>query len=389
MTDAAHSHLGPSSSDRWIACPGSINLVQALPLDTHVFEHDTESEYSTEGTLAHHVLAKALQEDLEAWEVAELCSSEDMAITISASLDRLRAFIADLAEAYDEEPEVFIEQRVTMFRVHRDCWGTLDLGLYFPKAQRVGVLDFKYGAGKWVEAKNNPQLLLYTVGLIDHLDIGRDNGPNLWGDITFGTYIYQPRMSEHIRSGTSGDGLDLLEWITEVPEPALTIARSYPPQFKAGSHCRYCPAALFCPVLRSEIEAIDLGKNPSAFTEEVLSGALQRAEFVSGYVKRLQGEAYNRLVRGKTVPGYKLVDQKGHRKWKDGAESVLVDKLKDRAYTAPVLISPAQAEKLGAKDVAKQWAEAPVTGTRMVPEEGHTEQPRVNRKPADVFSKES
>ena len=42
----AHAKRSPSSSHRWLECPGSINLCGDLP--------DIPNEYSAEGTMLHH-----------------------------------------------------------------------------------------------------------------------------------------------------------------------------------------------------------------------------------------------------------------------------------------------------------------------------------------------
>ena len=44
----AHANLSPSSSERWISCPASVRLINALPK-----ADDDGSVYAREGTLAH------------------------------------------------------------------------------------------------------------------------------------------------------------------------------------------------------------------------------------------------------------------------------------------------------------------------------------------------
>lgn len=55
---AKHAELGPSSAVRWMTCPGSVLLSRGQPED--------QSEYAEEGTLAHAVAARALNEGKDA-----------------------------------------------------------------------------------------------------------------------------------------------------------------------------------------------------------------------------------------------------------------------------------------------------------------------------------
>ena len=59
-----HSPLGASSAERWMNCPGSVALIQALKL-----EGTDDPEYRKMGTAAHAAAAHITLNDMDAWEV--------------------------------------------------------------------------------------------------------------------------------------------------------------------------------------------------------------------------------------------------------------------------------------------------------------------------------
>ena len=59
-----HAILSPSSSHRWITCPGSVALSKNEP--------KTTSTYSDEGTAAHHLAAECLNRDVNAEAFADM-----------------------------------------------------------------------------------------------------------------------------------------------------------------------------------------------------------------------------------------------------------------------------------------------------------------------------
>ena len=53
-----HARLAASQSHRWIACPGSIHMIEQFQ-DIYPEE---DSEYAAEGTFAHELLSEQLEE---------------------------------------------------------------------------------------------------------------------------------------------------------------------------------------------------------------------------------------------------------------------------------------------------------------------------------------
>ena len=93
--------------------------------------------------------------------------------------------------------------------------------------------------------------------------------------------------------------------------------------------------------------------------ENFLAVAMSKIGLIEDWCKAIRGEVERRLLSGKPVPGYKLVEGKqGNRKWTDDGEAEAALKsmrLKlDEMYDRKV-ISPTSAEKLLKKQSPKRW----------------------------------
>lgn len=344
----AHSRIGPSAAHRWIVCPGSVKLCAALPVSEG---GEKSSEYANEGTLGHALLEKMLRHNLEAFQVASEIPDEytDMAGVLDASASTIKEFIADKSEEFGgEAPVMFLEGHAELAHIHPDMFGTFDIGLVWEKAGYAAAIDFKYGEGLWVEAADNEQINLYMEAFVAFLT------ENFLFVDTVEGFVFQPRMSEHLRSGGAMSVSDLSAWVDRVIRPALRLAEEPDAPFEAGEHCRFCPAVVYCPVARDLADSI-VNSRLEGMPAGKLGLYMKYASFLRLYAKRIEEASLVRLQRGGEVEGWKLVAKRASRRtWDEEAEKKLVAKLGDKAYTAPKLISPAQAEKIGAKDIAKE-----------------------------------
>ena len=90
-------------------------------------------------------------------------------------------------------------------------------------------------------------------------------------------------------------------------------------------------------------------KPPELLSNEDLAYAYERVEFIEQWCKAVVKTVEDRLARGETVPGYKLVEGKrGARKW-DDSDLVLETAISHNIYdeiTETKLKTPPQAEKV-------------------------------------------
>jgi hypothetical protein len=146
-------------------------------------------------------------------------------------------------------------------------------------------------------------------------------------------------------------------------------ATEFDQSLKVGEWCRFCPAKLVCPMLTSLFQAAAVA-NPKHLPEtsdEMIGHNFTLAAGVKHYLKALELEAYNRAMRGHTIPGGKLVHKRANRVWKDGAVELAKQRFGDEAWNPPEFKSPAELEKVpAAKEWVKEFAFTPTSGLSFV-----------------------
>lgn len=137
---------------------------------------------------------------------------------------------------------------------------------------------------------------------------------------------------------------------------AIQKARKAEPEDYAPDveRCQWCKAKNFCPARSQSLSSalsLDVELPAPAISEaEMLGRIFNSIPMFEKYFKDVEEEIKDRILKGKNVPGVKLVaGGLGNRTWKDAAEAeALLKKFKvrqDDMYVRKV-ISPTQAEKL-------------------------------------------
>lgn len=354
-----HSKLSPSSAHRWLACPGSLEGVHA---------EDRTSEYAAEGTIAHSLAHQCWMTGAEPEMFigqARHCDGHPFEINQEMA-DAVRVYL-DFIEGAAGDDQVLTERRVEHSFIS-DFGGTIDCVL--PTTQHI--VDFKYGAGIPVEVHGggegshfgwNVQLACYAILFRDHFEVA--------GDITVS--IVQPRAAHPdgpIRTATiPGEELaDLTLRIAEVAEGGRAE------ELNAGDHCRWCPRAANCP----ELYELTLTHARAEFGEEEELTSEKAAEIlglrkaITSYFDAVEEVVHGRLEKGQSVPGYKLVDRFGQRRYAVGEETVVKKcrgrKIGKKQIYESKLLSPAQLEKVAGKELVSSLVERPHLGTTVVPE---------------------
>lgn len=366
QTRPAHSPLGASGAERWMKCPGSVALLKNLELD----ESD-EPDYRREGLAMHEAAAHCLDNALDAWELVgqtfhDTEITDELALPIQTYLD----YVGPIRrQAEDTGGESWVEHAVSS-PVHPDFYGTMDFGALLRamvEAARVKVVDLKGGEGIIVEPDHNPQMKYYAFGLIDA-------HPEWDDDMEVDLTIVQPRafhVDGPVREWTTTVG-EIRQWVDKVLVPAMN-ATAFDHTLDAGPWCRFCPAKLVCPLLTSLFRAACVAnpKEVVLLNDESIGYNYQYVRAVSFYLKALGDEVYNRLNRGKVVPGAKLVPKRSNRVFKPGAADLARQRFGEDAFSKPELKSPPQIELLGpaAKTWVKEFAYSPATGLTVANED--------------------
>lgn len=240
----AHSKFSASASERWFACPGSVELSEGLP--------DKSSPWAEEGTRAHEVLeammcitlseAKKTPQDPGWFEIIRNAPEE-----MIAHGKRAANFIFDLADKHDS-PDIHVETRIYLDFIHQEMFGTFDGGVV-ELFGTLHVFDYKYGAGVFVSPVENLQMIFYGIGLAAKYQ---------WNFKRVRLWIIQPRVKGY--DGPLFWDLtteELFSYVDKFREAVDRVLNN--PFFAEGSHCHWCRAKSICPIkIKAKEEAAKL-----------------------------------------------------------------------------------------------------------------------------------
>lgn len=320
---AKHYKKSPSASERWLNCPGSLQLSDQAP-------RQESSSYAAEGTRAHNVAEQALLGNLNASDITD---DTEMADAVQVYLDEVRAFQAA------KTPLVEFAERTLPHASIEAFGGTCDYMMIYEEDGEVvlHLFDYKHGVGVPVGAVENKQILSYFSIVGSHY-------PN-WIDRYRGT-IVQPRAANH-------DSVQTWDCTAERVAQHEQLVRDADKRNNlcAGDWCRWCPAISFCPELVShtkrvaQIEFATIRDN-----QQELADLLKLAPAIRALLDRIPDALLQSFKDGKPVPGFKVVERLSNRKW-TLAEKDVIKKLKEAGLTEDqifrnVMKSPSQIEKV-------------------------------------------
>lgn len=347
-----HAQLSPSSSSRWIACPGSVSLINTALAEGKV-KQGKPSYYSDEGTAAHSLAEQALTRGVDIYKkIGSIVSlTHDVEIT-REMCDHVQGyvdFVFSQAKGFDcLDSRLYIEKELSYSEWVPGGFGTADALILSP--DMITVIDLKFGQGIRVEAVDNTQALLYALGAYQSLSTkarGKIKQVKM--------IIYQPRMDN-----ISDWQISKSELLERAEKIALAASEtlSENPSLHAGDWCRFCLALPVC----KEQERVMLKTIGSQFddltavdllSDDELRTALDNKASIIGWLSAIETYVTERLIEGKSFDGYKLVEGRSLRQWADDAlaQDCLEALLGENAYIKK-LLSPSQAEKqLGKKMV--------------------------------------
>lgn len=226
VLDQQHSLLGPSSSDRWLNCPGSVLLTKGM---------SNGSRYAAEGNAAHEVSEWCR---FEAFSAKEYLGRQ---IKVDQWTFKVNREMVDAIDTFVEYVDALPGDPLYEARVSYESWvpggfGTLDDARL--SDGNCYITDLKYGKGVQVYAQNNTQLLMYALGCYNDYNW-------LYDFKLFCVTIHQPRL-DHVDYWHFTLSY-LLEWAEMLPSKAERCMDSNA-EFQAGHHCfkGFCAARSTC-----------------------------------------------------------------------------------------------------------------------------------------------
>lgn len=310
----SHAILSPSSAKRWLNCPPSALINAAAP------QRDTV--YTAEGTLAHMLAElKARQTFLgldprtSADMLMQIRSSDLWQDEMKGHTDAYVEALKDIAAHYPAKPHIALEQELDFSEYVPDGHGTADCIMigHLDSGDVLNVIDFKYGKGVSVEARENPQMMLYALGaLLDYEPIY---------DIQLVCMtIVQPRIKAE--PDTWMLPVDQLrDWAENTVKPAAQLAIHGQGEFAEGEWCRFCAIKGSCRARAAANTALeDFGlRQPPELTDAEVGHALEVGQRLTEWLSDLQEYALGACLKGHEIPGWKAVEGRSVRAWTDQA----------------------------------------------------------------------
>ena len=339
--ERAHALLSASSAHRWLACPPSAVAAEAYP--------NQDTEFTREGTLAHEV-AECVASG------KNLPSNEDK----DGIHEGITAEMIECAQAYRDYIEeqqkgegaiVLLEQKVDFSPWVPNGFGTCDCIII--QGDTLIIIDYKYGQGVPVSAKDNPQMKLYALGALNDYGFACDVKK-------VEMHIFQPRLDNISDDALTAD--ELLAWAEQTVKPIAEKAAKGKGNYDAGEQCRFCPHAGRCRKLRQVctefVETHDLRVGVPVLADFEIAEVLKLEPLITLWLRRVKEQAFSKLMDGGTIPGFKIVEGKqGNRKWSnefDVYKALNEAGYKQEEITETKLFSPSMMDKvLGKKKVAE------------------------------------
>lgn len=341
-----HAKLSASGAHRWMNCSGSIKAEQGYP--------DTSSPYAQEGTLAHE-LAEAFLKTEKHPDGA----SDEMYGYVYEYTDYIQSLMSN------EGAMLYVEQKVSYEHITPGGFGTCDAIVHenLPEWEydTLHIVDLKYGRGVPVYAEDNPQLMLYAAGACKSLDIHPAN---------IELHIVQPRIGNY--SSHTIKLRELKEFEDFARERAELALSPNAPRTPGEKQCQWCKAKADCKALYDYTAELikrdsDLFEDPDTMTDEHRRDLLDNKKLIVDFLSAVEEDVYDRLHSGKSFEGYKLIEGRTTRKWKDGAEDALVNELGGAAYNTK-LIGITEAQRQIGKDKVDELTERTQGSPKLVPE---------------------
>lgn len=216
------------------------------------------------------------------------------------------------AKRYAKDATISVEQKLDFSKYVPEGFGTGDCVIV--SDHLLHIIDFKYGKGVRVEAKDNPQMKLYAIGALEMFG-------SLYNVDEVETTIFQPRMA-NINTWTI-NAKKLMHWAnTELKEKA-ELAFAGQGTVRYGPWCQFsaCNAVLRARYdYHHKLTRFQL-RSPSLLTDSEVAEILEHIDDLNRWAHEIKDYAADLAINhGKQWPGYKIVEGRSVRHYKNEAD---------------------------------------------------------------------
>jgi len=329
---SSHKRFSASASSRWIACPGSIQLVEKLLKEGKLKEGRTSSPAADLGTAVHFLIEKGLLREARPKDyLGKVVFEEGMVTPITISQTEVDSAEGCIRYAKRRKThtkgKMYSEMSFDLTKVYKsEIGGTADITILNIKEGQLEIVDYKNG--RWaVEVANNSQLRIYALGAYykfrETFDIK-----------SIRMTVYQPNDG-HPDGAVRSEVLpleELLTWERKVLVASLNTAVYADPPFLADdkAQCTWCDAKPFCEthhaskkevvkdVTTSKQAVLKDGRLPEASSLSIsqLQKTLENADEMLAFYASCKKEALARATaKAGSVPGWDVGSRMGNRKF--------------------------------------------------------------------------
>jgi hypothetical protein len=372
------SEVRPSSSPRYLVCPGSVVLSRDRP--------DAQGEYADVGSRQHRLAEILLKRRLVGRdESVEL----EYVKLLNQGLD-VDGYVHWAEGLVQPGDTVLIEQRVSTADIVKvpGASGSLDFAIVRADEKSILIADRKFPWGKPVYAegededspvRGHPPMMIYALGLLDTFDGILFDKSNIE---SIELAIYQENKGRSDATDTWTCGMEYLESFRSMVAAGIARIRKAEEEFgKEGweqeylhpgvTQCKYCKANGDCPRLAHR--ALSTVANADVKIKEDLGRQLEGWELrlvdmddgkleemyellplIGDWVKAVKWQMYMRMLdMGIEMKRHKLVEGRmGNRKWSDPC--MVVELVGDEAFSKEIIDPPGIEKKVKSGKVPKE-----------------------------------
>lgn len=304
-----HALLSASGAHRWLNCTPSAVLEDKFD------SSKTQSVYAQEGTLAHELADITLRLISTKYDMSSSVFQKELARLKKDALysEEMEVQVKKYVDIVYEEwkaskGELIVEERIDYSHVVKNGFGTNDAAVI--SDGKLQIFDLKYGKGVKVDADNNPQLMLYAVGMLHKYEM-------IYDIETVKMCIVQPRLDHY--SAFELPVWKLLDWVDEVVIPKAKQAYYGKGEKVAGDWCRFCKVRAACSTLANK--NLELAKHefkdPDLLDMDRLVEIYKQLPMLLSWANAVSDYLLNEALKGKKVKGHKVVEGKSNRRWSD------------------------------------------------------------------------
>lgn len=298
-----HALLSSSSSKRWLNCPPSARLCEAV--------EDSPSPYAEEGTDAHTLCQYKLELALGMNPENPVENLTYYNQEMDECAENYKDYVLEVLEEIKQtcsDPLIFIEQKLDYSKWVEGGFGTGDCVIVADGVMHI--IDYKHGKGVKVDSQDNPQMKLYALGALAIFD-------GIYDINSISMTIFQPRLANVSERVISKD--ELLDWAENILVPKAKLAYEGKGDFVCGEWCQFCKVKQTC---RKRAEAnMQLAKfdfqKPPLIEDSEIEEILPRLDALAAWVEDIKAYALAQALSGHKWKGYKVVEGRANRKYTD------------------------------------------------------------------------